>query len=89
MLGVQYKWYTLSRRGNWDRLFNDRLRAGVRDPDDDKYLEAATGGKAQALVSGDKDPLVLYLWIFPSLRRMVCRRYMPPENKFAARGHKA
>lgn len=34
--------------------------AGIcRDPDDEKYLEAAVGGRAQVLVSGDKDLLVL------------------------------
>lgn len=30
-----------------------------RDPKDEKYLEAAVGGMAQALVSGDKDLLIL------------------------------
>ncbi len=36
-----------------------RLAGICRDPDDEKYLEAAVGGRAQFLVSGDKDPLVL------------------------------
>ena len=36
-----------------------RLVGICRDPDDEKYLEAAVGGRAQALVSGDKDLLVL------------------------------
>jgi len=51
----------------WDRLLTELSEAvepkqlpGIcRDPDDDKYLEAAVGGQAQALVSGDKDLLVL------------------------------
>lgn len=51
----------------WNRLLTEfseivepRKRAGIcRDPDDDKYLEAAAGGNAQVLVSGDKDLLVL------------------------------
>lgn len=30
-----------------------------RDPGDHKYLEAAVGGRAQALISGDKDLVVL------------------------------
>lgn len=30
-----------------------------RDPDDEKYLEAAVGGRANAVISGDKDILVL------------------------------
>lgn len=51
----------------WNRLLTEiseivgpQRRAGIcRDPDDDKYLEAAVGGRAQALVSGDEDLLVL------------------------------
>ena len=51
----------------WDRLLTElseavepkQLVAICRDHDDDKYLEAAVGGQAQALVSGDKDLLVL------------------------------
>lgn len=35
------------------------LRAVTRDPDDDKVLECALLAKADYLVSGDKDPLVL------------------------------
>lgn len=31
-----------------------------RDPDDDKFLEAAVNGRADVLVSGDKDLLVLH-----------------------------
>ena len=51
----------------WNRLLTEisemvepqRLSGICRDPDDDKYLEAAVGGKAQAIVSGDKDLLAV------------------------------
>lgn len=51
----------------WNRLLTElsefveprRLAAICRDPGDHKYLEAAVGGRAQALVSGDKDLVVL------------------------------
>ncbi|MEK7233321.1 MAG: putative toxin-antitoxin system toxin component, PIN family [Elusimicrobiota bacterium] len=72
---AEYREVTLRMTGNsgaaiftkWNRIFTElseivepRRRAGIcRDPDDDKYLEAAVGGGAQALVSGDKDLLVL------------------------------
>ena len=51
----------------WNRLLTElsefvepqRLCVVCRDPEDNKYLEAAVGGRAQALVSGDKDLVVL------------------------------
>lgn len=51
----------------WNRLLTElsefvepqRLAVICRDPGDHKYLEAAVGGRAQALVSGDKDLVVL------------------------------
>lgn len=51
----------------WDLLLTavgemvepQRLGGVCRDADDEKYLEAAVGGRAQALVSGDKAILVL------------------------------
>ena len=51
----------------WNRLLTEMSEmvqpqrcAGIcRDPDDDKYLEAALGGKARALISGDKDLLAV------------------------------
>jgi predicted nucleic acid-binding protein len=33
--------------------------AGCRDPDDDKFLELAVNGHADAIISGDHDLLVL------------------------------
>jgi uncharacterized protein len=33
--------------------------AGCRDPDDDKFLELAVNGHADAIISGDADLLVL------------------------------
>jgi predicted nucleic acid-binding protein len=33
--------------------------AGCRDPDDDKFLELAVNGRADAIISGDIDLLVL------------------------------
>lgn len=35
------------------------LVTGCRDPDDDKFLELAVNGHAEAIVSGDFDLLVL------------------------------
>jgi putative PIN family toxin of toxin-antitoxin system len=35
-----------------------RIRA-CRDPNDDKFLEVAVHGRADAIVTGDEDPLVL------------------------------
>ena len=35
------------------------LVAGCRDPDDDKFLELAVNGHADAIISGDNDFLVL------------------------------
>ena len=51
----------------WNRLLTEfsemvepqRLGGICRDPDDEKYLEAAVGGHAQAVISGDHDLLVL------------------------------
>lgn len=51
----------------WNRLLTElsdvveprRISTVCRDPEDQKYLEAAVGGRAKALVSGDKDLLVL------------------------------
>ena len=51
----------------WNRILTEigkmvepqELGGICRDPDDEKYLEAAVDGRAQALVSGDKDLLVL------------------------------
>lgn len=51
----------------WNRLLTElsefvepeRLAVICRDPADQKYLEAAVGGRAQAIVSGDKDLMVL------------------------------
>lgn len=41
-------------------MVEPRPLAGIcRDPDDEKYLEAAVGGNAHAIVSGDKDLLAL------------------------------
>jgi uncharacterized protein len=39
--------------------------AGCRDPDDDKFLELAVNGRADLIVSGDDDLLVLgsFRWI--------------------------
>ena len=72
---AEYREVTLRMTGSrdpaiftkWNRLFTElseiiepQLRPGIcRDPDDDKYLEAAVGGRARALVSRDKDLLVL------------------------------
>lgn len=36
-----------------------RLRVVKRDPSDDKFLECAVAGKAQVIISGDKDLLSL------------------------------
>jgi putative PIN family toxin of toxin-antitoxin system len=36
-----------------------RLRVIKRDPSDDKFLECAVAGKAQVIISGDKDLLSL------------------------------
>lgn len=36
----------------------ERIQA-CRDPDDDKFLELAVGGRAERIVTGDKDLLVL------------------------------
>lgn len=33
-----------------------------RDPDDDKFLEAALNGKADVILTGDSDLLVLHPW---------------------------
>jgi len=57
----------LSIFAKWNLLFTElsevvepqRLVGICRDPDDNKYLEAAVGGRAEAIVSGDKDLLVL------------------------------
>jgi uncharacterized protein len=51
----------------WNRLlteFSEKVEpislGGIcRDPNDEIYLEAAVGGKAKAIVTGDKDLLVL------------------------------
>ena len=37
----------------------ETIRA-CRDPKDDKYLEAAVGGRAECIISGDDDLLVLH-----------------------------
>ena len=52
---------------HWDRLLTElgewvepkMLEKICRDPDDDKFLEAALGGKADILISGDQDLLSL------------------------------
>ena len=52
---------------HWDRLLTELSELAepktlgniCRDPDDDKFLEAALGGKADILVSGDQDLLSL------------------------------
>jgi putative PIN family toxin of toxin-antitoxin system len=36
------------------------LPQGCRDPDDDKYLETASRGAADAVVTGDRDLLVMH-----------------------------
>jgi predicted nucleic acid-binding protein len=36
-----------------------RVIRACRDPDDDKFLEVAVNGKADALITGDTDLLVL------------------------------
>ena len=38
----------------------ERTITACRDPKDDKFLEAAVAGKADAIVSGDEDLLVLH-----------------------------
>ncbi|MBI3013261.1 MAG: putative toxin-antitoxin system toxin component, PIN family [Elusimicrobia bacterium] len=51
----------------WNRLLTEfseviepqPMKGICRDPKDDIYLEAAVGGKAKLLISGDKDLLVL------------------------------
>ena len=39
-----------------------RRVAASRDPRDDKFLEVALAGEAVAIISGDKDLLVLHPW---------------------------
>jgi putative PIN family toxin of toxin-antitoxin system len=39
-----------------------RRVAACRDPRDDKFLEVALAGEAVAIISGDKDLLVLHPW---------------------------
>ena len=39
-----------------------RRVAACRDPRDDKFLDVALAGEAAAIVSGDKDLLVLNPW---------------------------
>jgi predicted nucleic acid-binding protein len=53
-----------------------------RDPDDDKFLALAVAGKAEVIVSGDKDLLVLDP--FGSVRVVRPRVFVeefPPEQK--------
>lgn len=42
-----------------ERVEPRRLGGLCRDPKDEMYLEAAVGGRADAIVSGDKDVLVM------------------------------
>jgi len=55
------------RRAALDRLIplieivaSVRVIRACRDPDDDKFLEAAVNGRADVLISGDKDLLALH-----------------------------
>lgn len=44
----------------FSEMVEPRHLGGIcRDPDDEMYLEAAVGGKAKALISGDKDLLAV------------------------------
>lgn len=48
----------LSAVAEWVEI--EGLPQGCRDPDDDKYLETASRGAADAVVTGDRDLLVMH-----------------------------
>ena len=56
-------------------LVNQVIRA-CRDPRDDKFLEAAVNGRADAIITGDKDLLVLDP--FAGIRILTPAGYLAP-----------
>jgi len=50
-----------------------------RDPKDDKFLEAAVNGKAECIVSGDKDLLTLHP--FRGIKVLIPRDFFDLHNK--------
>ena len=47
-------------RRDWLEVVTTHTIRACRDPKDDKFLELAVNGRADVLVSGDADPLVLH-----------------------------